>query len=80
MSNWHGNGETPRMGSKIQYAVSKNKVETAVYGLYGEFDMNNFEVSGAGLSDYTPWKYVIMWKYLDEFYNYGRGLDKRSEG
>ena len=80
MSNWHGNGETPRMGFKIFYGVSAKKFDTAVYGSYWEFDPNNFEVSGEGLSDYTPWKYVIMWKYIDEFYNYGRGLDKRSEG
>ena len=77
MSNWHGNGETPRMGSKIFYGVSAKKFDTAVYG---DLSVMYEAEEGVGLSDGTPWKYVIMWKYLDEFYNYGRGLDKRSKG
>ena len=89
MSNWHGNGETPRLGSKIQYGVNARKFETAVYGEYSQmsFDIDELLKSlriktegDVGLSDFQPWKWVRMWKYLDEFYDYGRGLDKRSKG
>jgi hypothetical protein len=68
-SNWHGNGEKPKMGAKIQYALSKNKVATATYGIMAK--MIDGGDNKFGLSDGTPWRYVLMWKYVDEDYEYG---------
>ena len=68
-SKWHGSGERPKLGAKIQYAVSKNKVGTATYGIMAR--MTEGGENKFGLSDGTPWKYVIGWYYVDEDYEYG---------
>lgn len=69
MTLWHGSADRPKLGAKIQYALSKNKVGIATYGILAKMVQggeNKF-----GLSDGTPWRYVLMWKYVDEEYGYG---------
>ena len=71
MSVWKPNTKIPRLGSKIEYALKANKIEVAVYG-----DLSKMYVSekGIGLSDFEDWNNVLMWRYIDEFYNYGENL------
>ena len=70
-SKWHGNGERPKLGAKIEYAVSRNKVDVATYGILAKM------IDGApnkfGLSDGTAWYHVRLWRYVDEDYEYGEG-------
>ena len=75
-SKWHGSGERPKLGAKIEYAVSRNKVDVATYGIMArmvEGGENKF-----GLSDGTAWYHVRLWKYLDEDYNYGDSVSPTS--
>jgi hypothetical protein len=56
------------MGAKIEYALKFNDVNIAVYGELSEMYPDQ---EGVGLSDFTDWDDVLIWKYIDEDYDYG---------
>lgn len=69
-SKYHPNHETPKLGAKIEYALKFNDVNVAVYGELDKIEID-LEYTGVGLSDFTDWSDVLIWKYIDENYNYG---------
>jgi hypothetical protein len=67
-SKYHSNLVIPKLGSKIEYALKFNDVNIAVYGDLAEMYLDR---EGVGLSDFADWDDVLIWKYIDENYNYG---------
>ena len=79
MSKYHRSEEIPKLGSKIEYALRFNDVNVSVYGEYNEMGLIPPYGWKVGLSDFTDWRDVLIWCYIDADYNYGSGLINQLE-